>query len=87
MSQTHEFAFPPDFNALPAERIEAHVDKLAAQMDGHFPEFALQTERGIQADPALGARQEQSFPIGLRVGGAQVDGPMSPGFGEHHFGF
>ena len=77
MGQAHEFVLPPDFDAAPGEGIEADLDELAAEMDGHFPQLALQAEGGVQTDPALGAGEEQRLPVGLRVGGAQVDGALS----------
>jgi len=49
------FVLPPDFDPAPIEGIKAHVDELAAQMDGRFPQLALQAEGRVQAHPALGA--------------------------------
>src|ERR1044072_7024621 len=51
-------------------------------MHGHFPELALDTDRGVQAHPALSPGQEQSFPVGLRISGAQMESSLGEAFGR-----
>jgi hypothetical protein len=76
------FILAPDFDPAPIEGIKPHLDELAAQVEGRFPELAFQAEGGIQAHPTLGAGQEQRFPVGLGIGGAQVEGALGKALGR-----
>jgi hypothetical protein len=76
VGQADVFVFAPDLHPVPIKGIKAQLNESAAQMHGHFPELALHANGGIQAHPPLGPGQEQGFPVGLRVSGAQVDDPL-----------
>ena len=63
----------PNFHALPGEGIKTDFNEPAAQMGGHFPETAFQTEGGVESDATLSAMKKESLPVGVRISRAQAD--------------
>ena len=77
-----ELVVAPDFDPVPGERVEADLDDLAAEIDGGLPQPALQAEGGVQAHPALDPGKEEALPVGLGIGGAQVEGALGEALGR-----
>lgn len=51
-------------------------------MGGRFPELAFETESGVQAHPALDAREKEAFSVDLGIGGAQVERALGKTLGR-----
>src|SRR5438093_2052122 len=79
--QRHQVILVPDLDAFPIEGIKTQLHDLAAQMGGHFPDLAIQTNGGVQPHAASGAAQEQPFPVGLRIQNLQGLGALGKALG------